>query len=90
VLTTHHSQKTIDELVSMWQHRRLNLAPAFQRQSVWGSRDRQLLVHSVLDGVPLPSIYLYKQVGAGGVPKYDVLKSLSLFEGGADVCRDCS
>jgi hypothetical protein len=73
VLITHHAQKTIDELLSMFKHGRLNLAPAFQRQSVWGSRDRQLLIHSILEGIPLPTIYLYRQIGPGGVPKYDVI-----------------
>lgn len=73
MLTTNHAQRTIDELSSLYQHNRLNLSPAFQRQSVWGNRDRQLLVRSILDGIPLPSIYLYRQVGHGGVPKYDVI-----------------
>lgn len=94
MLTTHHSQKTVDELISMWKRRRLNLSPAFQRQSVWGSRDRQLLIASVLDGVPLPSIYLYKQVGAGGVPKFDVidgkqrLETILLFLGKGPLAAD--
>jgi hypothetical protein len=57
----------------MFKTHRLNLSPAFQRQSVWTKSDRQLLVRSLLEGVPLPSIYLYRTVGHGGVPKYDVI-----------------
>lgn len=94
MLTTHHAQKTIDELVSMYRRRSLNLSPAFQRQSVWGVRDRQMLVQSILDGVPLPSIYLYRQVGAGGVPKYDVIdgkqriETILLFMGKGPLAKD--
>lgn len=72
-LITHHGQKTIHEFIEMHRTRRLNLDPAFQRQSVWSRGDRQLLIQSLLEGIPLPSIYLYRQVGAGGVPKYDVI-----------------
>lgn len=73
MLTTQHQQKTIHELLTMYRQRGLNLEPAFQRQSVWSARDRQLLVKSIFDGVPLPSIYLYRQIGSGGKPKYDVI-----------------
>src|SRR4051794_20270217 len=73
MLTTQHQQKTIHELFTMYKQKGLNLEPAFQRQSVWSVRDRQLLVKSVFDGVPLPSIYLYRQIGSGGKPKYDVI-----------------
>ncbi len=94
MLTTHHGQKTVDELVSMYTKKRLNLSPAFQRQSVWGIKDRQLLVQSLLEGVPLPSIYLYRQVGAGGIPKYDVidgkqrLETILLFLGKGPLAKD--
>jgi hypothetical protein len=72
-LTTHHGQRTIHDFVEMFRARKLNLEPAFQRQSVWSLGDRRLLIQSLLEGIPLPSIYLYRQVGAGGVPKYDVI-----------------
>jgi len=94
MLFTHHGQKTIDDFVAMYRGHRLNLDPAFQRQSVWSNADRQLLVKSVLEGIPLPSIYLYRQIGAGGVPKYDVidgkqrLETILLFLGRGPLARD--
>src|SRR4051812_21763659 len=72
-LRTRHDTSTVQELVDLYAKKRLNLAPAFQRQSVWRTRARQLLVQSLLDGVPLPSIFLYSRVGRGGAPVYDVI-----------------
>jgi hypothetical protein len=72
-LISHHSELTIQDLVHRYAHRELNLQPAFQRQSVWSERDRRQLVLSVLDGLPLPTIYLYRNTGRGGSTRYDVI-----------------
>jgi hypothetical protein len=72
-LDTDHHTKSVQEFVDLYRQKRLNLAPAFQRQSVWSTRDRRLLVNSVFDSIPLPSIYLYMQVGKGGQPMFDVI-----------------
>ncbi len=93
-LVTNHGQKTIHEFVEMFKGRRLNLEPAFQRQSVWTNTDRELLIQSIREGIPLPSIYLYKQIGLGGVPKYDVidgkqrLETILLFLGKGPLARE--
>lgn len=73
VLKTDHRTKTVQELVDLYKQKRLNLSPAFQRGSVWTAPDRRLLVNSLFDNIPLPSVYLYKQVGPGGRPVYDVI-----------------
>src|SRR5260370_17542475 len=72
-LTVNHSTRTIEEFLNLYKNRSLNLAPAFQRQSVWNMPDLHLLIQSILDSIPLPAIYLYKQVGQGGKPVYDVI-----------------
>lgn len=93
-LTTHHGQKTIADFIEMYRGKRLNLAPAFQRQSVWSTGDRQLLIQSIIEGIPLPSVYLYRQIGAGGVPKYDVidgkqrLETILLFLGKGPLAKE--
>lgn len=38
----------------------LNLTPSYQRGDVWSTGDRQLLIESILRGIPLPSIILLK------------------------------
>ncbi len=72
-LTTQHETSTVQELVDLYGKGRLNLSPAFQRQSVWGAGARQLLIQSILDAIPIPSIFLYKRVGHGGTPIFDVI-----------------
>jgi hypothetical protein len=51
----------------------MNLEPAFQRYSVWSMADRRLLVNSIFDSIPMPSVYLYRRIGKGGRPIYDVI-----------------
>ena len=86
-LRTEYQTRTIHELVNLYGQKSLNLQPAFQRQSVWTLKDRRMLTMSVLNGIPLPSIYLYKQIGRGGRPVYDVIdgkqriESILLFMG---------
>ncbi len=72
-LKTHHGTKTVQELLYLFQQRSLNLSPGFQRQSVWTESDRRLLINSLFEGIPVPSIYLYRQSGNGGRLQYDVI-----------------
>jgi len=65
-------QKTIQELVNLYQHDQLNLKPGFQRSSVWSERDRMKLIDSILKGYPLPSIFLYRRNEDGDL-LYDVI-----------------
>lgn len=39
---------------------KINLNPSYQRGDVWGTPARQLLIESILRGIPLPSIILLK------------------------------
>lgn len=43
---------------------KLNLAPSYQRSDVWPLSDRQLLIQSILRGIPLPSVILLKPSAA--------------------------
>jgi len=70
---TDHVTKTMQEFADLHATKHLNLKPAFQRRSVWSEKDRQLLVLSIMEGMPIPSVYLYRRAGKGGVPIYDVI-----------------
>ena len=68
MLKTDHQTKTVQELVDLYAKKRLNLTPAFQRESVWSLTDRRQLIVSLFEGLPLPSVYLYRRSGTGGTP----------------------
>ncbi len=89
MLASSYSKLRLRDVLKLHRAGRLNLAPAFQRKSVWSTRDRQRLLISVFDGIPLPTVYLYERA-LGTVPgrvQYDVidgkqrLESLMLFTG---------
>ena len=42
---------------------KLNLRPSYQRSDVWSLKDSQILIESILRGIPLPSIILLNPAG---------------------------
>jgi 5-methylcytosine-specific restriction endonuclease McrA len=64
--------KTVQELIDHYERGRLNLNPAFQRESVWKETQRRKLIKSIYENVPIPSIFLYEREHNGGVV-YDVI-----------------
>ncbi len=71
-ITVKYRTMTILDLRNFQENGHLNLEPGFQRKSVWTLTDRRKLIQSVLEGYPVPSIFLYRRE-ANGVPIYDVL-----------------
>lgn len=67
-----YGDKTIQEYVLLFKNRQLNLAPGFQRDSVWTLSDRKKLIESILQNYPIPSIFLYCQHEKGKL-RYDVI-----------------
>ena len=65
-------EMSIDQLLLLHHSRRIKLDPGFQRNSVWTKPDRRKLIESILQGYPLPCIFLYRRHD-GGVPIYDVI-----------------
>jgi hypothetical protein len=64
--------KTIHDFIQMQDSGHLNLEPSFQRESVWNLKDQQGLIQSILDGYPIPSIFLFERFENGALI-YDVL-----------------
>lgn len=72
-LTFNPTVVTVAELIERYKRGRLNLEPAFQRQSVWSHRDRSRLAESILAGFPIPAVFFHIQEGRGGSVSYDVI-----------------
>ncbi|WP_062463901.1 DUF262 domain-containing protein [Demequina soli] len=51
----------INQFVRLANYEELELSPSYQRADVWPTGDAQLLIESVLRGIPLPSIILLQQ-----------------------------
>ncbi len=64
--------KTITDIINLYEDDLLNLEPGFQRQSVWSERDRAKLIDSILRNYPLPAIFLYRRQEEGQIV-YDVI-----------------
>lgn len=71
-ISVEYETKTILELRNLQEQGHLNLEPGFQRESVWTEKDRRRLIESILEGYPLPSIFLYRREESGHLV-YDVL-----------------
>src|SRR5208337_3686849 len=64
-ITHKPGTKSILDLRSLYDQHHLNLAPGFQRKTVWQDRDRALLINSILQNYPLPAIFLHKREKKG-------------------------
>ena len=62
---------SITDFVVKAKNGKLNLVPSYQRSDVWPVKDRQLLIISILRGIPLPAVILTKPQ-APGLP-YEVV-----------------
>lgn len=62
----------ITQFVQYAGYEELELSPSYQRAEVWPNSDSQVLIESVLRGIPLPSVILLQRSGAGGT-SYEVV-----------------
>jgi hypothetical protein len=82
-----NSQMKLDQLISYFNTKKINLIPPFQRGHVWSLTDRRRLLENMVEGRPIPAIFLYKEA-AGSQFEYNILdgkqrlESLILFIGG--------
>ena len=52
---------TVKKILNIYKKGNLNLNPGLQRESVWDDKDKALLIDSIFQNVPLPSILLWKE-----------------------------
>ena len=67
-----HGAKPVSDMMLLLRAGQLNLAPGFQRKSIWTLSDRRKLIQSIVAGYPLPNIFLYRRY-KGGKVIYDVI-----------------
>lgn len=80
------TQMKLEVLIQYLTSNTINLTPAFQRGRVWKPGDRQSLLRNILQGKPIPAIFLYKEAH-GSSYAYNILdgkqriESIMLFVG---------
>jgi hypothetical protein len=81
-----NTEMKLDQLVNYLNEEKINLSPAFQRGHVWSLRTRRKLIANIVQGRPIPAIFLYKEA-SGARYSYNILdgkqrlESLILFIG---------
>jgi len=71
-LQFEYGSSTLQDFTYLHEKNQLNLNPGFQRDSVWNLSDRKKLIESLLQGYPVPSVFLYRQ-STDGKLSYDVI-----------------
>ena len=74
VVTKHY---TLREIVAMIDEKELDLAPDFQRNYVWGPKQKSRLIESILLRIPLPAFYFVAEGSDGTMRVVDGLQRLS-------------
>lgn len=67
-----NSQTKLETLVQYFNEQRMNLIPIFQRPKVWPLKMRKELIKNIVNGRPIPAIFMYKDV-AGSAFKFNIL-----------------
>ncbi len=81
-----NSEMKIEQLVTYFNNKKINLSPAFQRGHVWTITQRRKLLKNMIQMKPIPAIFLYKEA-SGSSYIYNILdgkqrlESLILFIG---------
>jgi uncharacterized protein DUF262 len=56
-----NSQMKLDQLIGYFNEKKINLIPPFQRGHVWKLPARQRLIKNIVNGRPIPAIFLYRE-----------------------------
>ena len=62
----------IQDLINLWRREELDIAPWYQRRSVWAKPQKAYLINSVFEAMPIPTIYIRHYI--------DIEKELSIKE----------
>lgn len=69
----HSTTQTVKWFVRAMENDELDLAPPFQRNPVWTDAQRSYLIGTILEGYPIPELYLQNNVDGDGNEKHVVV-----------------
>lgn len=65
-IVTDGYDMSIGELMSLYREQELTINPIFQRYFVWAESQKTRFIESVILGIPVPPIFVYKTIGVSG------------------------
>ena len=66
-----NTEMKLDQIVAYFNDEKINLSPAFQRGHVWPVGTRRKLIANIVQGRPIPAIFLYKEAsGSRSILQY--------------------
>jgi hypothetical protein len=73
IASRRQNSQTISWFHDLYRRTLLNLDPPYQRRSVWNQAYKDDFIDTVLQQYPAPAIFVYEEVTADGVSKYQVV-----------------
>jgi hypothetical protein len=67
------TRRSIAQIKSFWDREALELAPPFQRNPVWTSKQKAYLLDTILRGFPIPELYMKEVVEPDGSESFVVV-----------------
>ncbi|MEQ9483922.1 DUF262 domain-containing protein [Coleofasciculus sp. F4-SAH-05] len=65
--------QTVSWFWDLYTRKLLDLAPPYQRRSVWNQDYKDFFIDTVLNNYPAPAIFLYQDITAEGISRYSVV-----------------
>lgn len=81
-----HDVFTVDEILKYHATKKINLNPGFQRNSVWTVTQKRKLIDSLLQNMPIPTMFLWQRK-EGNKIVYDVIDGKQRTEAILDFCK---
>ncbi|MGL5891255.1 MAG: DUF262 domain-containing protein [Bacteroidia bacterium] len=65
--------QTLSWFYDIYNRELLELNPPYQRRSVWNQEYKDFFIDTILQNYPAPAIFLYEEINANGIAKYNVV-----------------
>jgi hypothetical protein len=65
--------QTLSWFYDIYKRELLELNPPYQRRSVWNQEYKDFFIDTILQNYPAPAIFLYEEINANGIAKYNVV-----------------
>ncbi len=65
--------RSVSALCKLYRANKIELQPPYQRRPAWGTRQREDLLESIFNGIPIPAVIFFKTKAGRRVAVYEVM-----------------